>query len=146
MKGLGGEQVEVAEQQALMSIDSGDVRIGIAYKPADESMVEPLEVIANNSHAIERIKELAQEFDIDMVIVGLPRDINGNETAQTRKARRFAGKLADETGLHIVLHDEFGTSQRARERLGQIGRDEAKKRLDAEAAAVLLEDYLRSLE
>lgn len=145
MRGLGGEHVQAAVQQAMLGVDSGDVRIGVALKPVESAHAEALEVIAHDKHAFDRIEQLAQEFDAEMIVVGLPRDINGNETAQTRKAREFAGDLADATGLHIVLHDEFSTSERARERLGTMSRDEAKRRLDAEAAAVLLEDYMGSL-
>ena len=91
------------------------------------------------------IPKILKENNIDTVVVGLPRDINGNETAQTRKARHFAGELADKTDMHIVLHDEFATSERARQKLGKVSRNQEKSQLDAAAAAVLLDDYMESM-
>ncbi len=140
-----GDHVELAVAQPLIGVDTGDVRVGLAVKPADTIHAEPLEVVPADQELMARIEVLAQKHKADTVVVGLPRDINGHDTAQTRKAREFAGELADVTGLHVLLHDEFLTSERARERLGPMTRDEAKTKLDAMAAAILLEDYLRSM-
>lgn len=144
MSSLDGEQVGVAIEQTLIGVDPGEKRTGLAIKPAGQRSGEPLQVI-DPSQATEVILALAHEHDADTVIVGLPRDINGNDTDQTSRARAFAGELADATGLHIVMHDEFSTSQRARERLQAKTREAEKRQLDAVAAAILLEDYVESL-
>jgi putative holliday junction resolvase len=145
MSDMGGEHIEAAIHEPLLGVDTGDVRIGIAIKSADVTRAEPVCVIKNETGVLARIAEMAQKNKIETVVVGLPRDINGNETAQTRKARSFAGELADESGLHIILHDEFATSERARERLGSLSREEEKAQLDAMAAAILLDDYMESM-
>mgnify|MGYP002402352962 CR=1 FL=1 len=142
--GLGEEHLGVAVEQTLIGVDPGEKRTGLAIKPAGQRAAVPLQVI-DPSTAAKTILKLAQEHDADTVIVGLPRDINGNDTAQTAKARAFAGDLADDTGLHIVMHDEFSTSQRARDRLQATTREQEKRQLDAVAAAILLEDYIESM-
>lgn len=145
MINMGGEHIEEAIHEPLLGIDTGDVRIGIAVKPTDTTNAEPVCILKNTDSVFEEIASIATKRKIETLIVGLPRDINGNETAQTRKARHFAGELADISGLHIVLHDEFATSERARQRLGKMSRDEEKTQLDAMAAAVLLDDYMESM-
>lgn len=145
MSGMGAEHIEVAIKESLLGVDSGDKRIGIAIKPKDRVVAEPICVLENSNNVYNLILDLVKENNIDTVVVGLPRDINGNETAQTRKARHFAGELADKTDLHIVLHDEFATSERARQRLGKVSRNQEKSQLDAAAAAVLLDDYMESM-
>ncbi|MBP9827286.1 Holliday junction resolvase RuvX [Candidatus Saccharibacteria bacterium] len=142
---MGEEHIALAVEQALLGIDHGDKRIGLAYKPHDSSTPEAIGVYANSPSFMSQLSALATKLKVDTVVVGLPRDIHGNDTAQTLKARAFAGRLADETGLHIILHDEFTTSERARERLGAKSRDELKRQLDAVSAVILLEDYLGSM-
>lgn len=145
MSDMGAEHIEVAIKESLLGVDSGDKRVGIAIKPKDRVAAEPVCVLENSTNIYSRIFDLVKENNIDTVVVGLPRDINGNETAQTRKARHFAGELADRTDLHIVLHDEFATSERARQKLGKVTRNQEKSQLDAAAAAVLLDDYMESM-
>lgn len=145
MSDMGAEHIEVAIKESLLGVDSGDKRVGIAIKPKDRVAAEPVCVLENSTNIYSRIFDLVKENNIDTVVVGLPRDINGNETAQTRKARHFAGELADKTDLHIVLHDEFATSERARQKLGKVTRNQEKSQLDAAAAAVLLDDYMESM-
>lgn len=145
MSALGSEHVEVAVEQSLLGLDPGEKRIGIAVKPAGERGSTPLCVVAPDGKLFPLVSQLAREHDADTVVVGLPRDINGNDTAQTAKARAFAGELAEATGLHVLMHDEFTTSERARERLGKLTREQEKRQLDAVAAGILLEDYIESL-
>ncbi len=135
----------MAVAQPLLGVDSGDKRVGIALKPADSTAPEPIGVFVNDSHIFARIEAEAKKHDIDTVIVGLPRNIEGNDTLQTGKARGFAGALAEASGLHVILYDEFDTSVRARQRLGAKTRVQEKDQLDAYAAAVLLSDYLESM-
>lgn len=143
--GLGQEHVGVAVEQTLIGVDPGEKRIGLAVKPAGQTSGVPLRVVEPGPDFYTLVTKLADEYDADTVVVGLPRDINGNDTAQTAKARAFAGELAEATGLHILMHDEFSTSERARERLKPTTREQEKRELDAVAAAILLEDYLESM-
>ena len=145
MSDMGGEHIEEAIHEALLGVDTGDVRVGVAHKAADVTRAEPVCTLKNEDGVYEEIVKLAGKHKVETLVVGLPRDINGNETAQTRKARHFAGELADISGMHVILHDEFATSERARERLGKLSREQEKAQLDAMAAAVLLDDYMESM-
>ncbi|MCC7543518.1 Holliday junction resolvase RuvX [bacterium] len=141
----GGEHVGVALDQVFLGIDPGEKRIGIALKAAGRAHAEPLLVIERDATTNTQIAKLADTYKCDTLIVGLPRNSDGNDTAQTKWARAFAGELADATDLHIIMYDEFGTTERARQRLGARTREQEKKILDAYAAAVLIEDYIGSL-
>ena len=142
-KKLDEEHVGVAIGQALLGIDPGDKRVGVAVKPADEIICQPVGILPNAKSIFSAIKKLAADHNCETIVVGLPRDINGNDTAQTTKARAFAGELSDKTDLHIIMYDEFMTTQRARENL--TGKGNAKTKVDADAAAILLHDYLGSM-
>lgn len=140
-----GEHVGVAVEQVLLGVDPGEKRIGIALKRSGHANAEPIIVLERGSGSNAKIAEIADAYACDTVIVGLPRNIDGNDTAQTRWARGFAGELADATDLHVIMYDEFGTTERARERLGAVNRAQEKTQLDAYAAAILLEDYIGSM-
>ena len=140
-----GEHVGVAVDQVFLGVDPGEKRIGIALKRSGHANAEPIVVLERGTSTNTEIAQLADKYGCDAVIVGLPRNIDGNDTAQTSWARAFAGELADATDLHIIMYDEFGTTERARERLGAATRAQEKSQLDAYAAAVLLEDYIGSM-
>ena len=132
---------------ATLAIDYGDVRVGLAICEQG-SMPRQLGIIQNNDELLSVIANVAHEQRVDTIVVGLPRNLDGDDTPQTLKAREFAtslnGKLAR---IDIKLQDEAGTSSVARERLlsGGVSEQELKKYLDAEAAVIILEDYLDGL-
>lgn len=90
----------------------------------------------------QQLEHLIIEHQVDELVVGLPRSLDGGETDQTKAARFFAVELAT-FKLPIHLQDEAGTSELARERIGK--KLTAKGQIDAEAAAIILQDYLDSL-
>lgn len=82
--------VEISEQDYLdtiMAFDYGDVRIGVAIKQADESVAEPLLTLQNNSELWKLIDELLDLHQPDLVVVGRPRNLDGESTDQTKKSR-----------------------------------------------------------
>ena len=92
------------------------------------------------------IKALQQsdDPDLDRIVVGLPRRLNGEDTDQTPFVRRFVSTLASLTGLPVEMQDERLTSVEAESRLAGRVRDWRKRKLliDAEAASIVLQDYL----
>lgn len=142
--GIEHDQEAQIREKALIGIDPGEKRVGIAIKPSGQMEGIPYRVVEPDDGLASLIIRLSNEYDTDTVVVGMPRDINGNDTAQTTKARAFAGALAEETDLHVLMHDEFSTSERARERLQPTSREQEKRELDAVAAAILLEDFVES--
>ena len=82
--------------------------------------------------------------DLGAIVVGLPRKLSGEDTDQTRAARRFADALGRIAGLPVHLQDERLTSYEAEVRLSERERDwrKRKAKIDAAAAAIILQDYL----
>jgi putative Holliday junction resolvase len=88
--------------------------------------------------------ELSDADGIQNVVVGLPRRLNGEDTDQTQPARDFAAALQNLSGLPVALQDERLSSREAESRLAIKEKDwrRRKEKLDAAAAAVILQDYL----
>lgn len=127
----------------ILGVDYGEKRVGLAIATPDSSP-ERLAVIPGGSEALNGVTEAVLTHQASTVVVGLPRNLDGNDTAQTKLVREFATRLeAELDGIPVVLQDEADTSNIARKRLkGQNMSDkEIKQWLDAEAAAVILEDF-----
>jgi putative holliday junction resolvase len=132
---------------AIASIDFGKRRIGLALAYDEHGVVLPLEIIERKSLAkdLVRIIQRLAELEVSHVIVGLPLNMDGSEGPQARAAGRFAAELAEASGLTVTLFDERLTSFEARERMRETGGDRpSRKRVDAVAAAIILESWLAS--
>jgi putative Holliday junction resolvase len=143
----------------ILGVDYGRRRIGLALSDPSATLARPWRVVAVAAGATPATSagELAsivaasrarpdEDLDIGAIVVGLPRRLNGADTDQTQPVRDFAGHLAALTGLDVHLQDERLTSHEADSRLAERERDwhKRKARLDAAAAAVILQDYLDS--
>lgn len=128
-----------------LAIDYGEKRVGLAIAGRESVRPSRLKVLANTNELLNDLATLIERQDATTVVVGLPRNLDGDDTAQTRIARDFSQQLhARCPNVAIELQDEAVTSQLARERLSREGLegDELKRWLDAEAATIILEDYL----
>ena len=123
--------------QTILAIDYGLARVGYAYGSTEVGLVSEKGTWPNNDQLLEIIQEFILEESISHVIVGLPRGLDGQETEQTRVSREFAESLKT-MDVTVELRDEAGTSELAKERLGS---NPPKEEIDAEAAAILLEEY-----
>lgn len=129
------------ENGDILSFDYGSVRVGVARANLIARLPEPLEAIDAKSGLWTRIDELIAEHRPLRLIVGLPRNMEGRETAQSKEARGFATQLSTKTGLEVVFQDESLTSVEAEQSLKTRG-DFAKGDVDMFAAAAILDDYL----
>lgn len=129
-----------------MAIDAGERRVGIAVSDELQTLATPLTVLQRRSleEDFERLGRLAAERGVVGLVVGHPLNADGSEGPQARRAARYGHRLANKLGLPVVLHDEYGSSLEAAERLAQAGRRQQGAAVDAEAAAVILQDYLDS--
>lgn len=127
----------------FLGIDYGRARVGLAVA-ADDTAPERLKTLPNDSSLIKRLQAIMAEQGITQVVVGLPRGVEGEETAQTALVREFVRTLQATTKVPVELQDEFATSEMAEERLGVHGRptSEQSALIDQEAAVIILEDYL----
>ena len=134
-----------------MGIDVGTRRIGLAISDLTRTLARPLKTIdvANVDDAARRVADeitrLAAEDDsLSTIVVGLPLRLDGSSGDQTSHVSAFIAALKDRTSIAVVTADERLSSVEAESRLAVRTKDwrERKKKLDAAAAAVILQDYL----
>ena len=133
----------------------GERRIGVAISDATRTLARPVGVLsiarldaAAVARAAEEIARLSAEDDgVAAIVVGLPRRLDGRPTGLTAGVQAFASQLGARTGLPVALQDERLTSVEAESRLAEHDKDwrSRKKRLDAAAAAIILQDHLDEL-
>lgn len=127
---------------SVMALDVGEKRIGVAVASLAAAIASPRDTIDNDENAFSKLKQLAKDENVNEVIVGLPRDMKGNETAQTRISKEFARELKKHIDLKVHYQDESLTSVKAEEELMARGKPYAKADIDALAATYILEDWL----
>lgn len=136
----------------IVGLDVGERRIGVAISDATRTLARPVGVLQSRSLetdgiavAVDEITRLAAEEDgVSSIVVGLPRRLDGSDSDMTPRVRTFAERLGQRTQLPVVLQDERLTSREAESRLALTDKDwrTRKSRLDAAAAAIILQDYL----
>jgi putative Holliday junction resolvase len=129
-----------------MALDHGTKNIGIAFSDELEILASPFEVWPNlGEPTLIRLTRLAAEEGVQALVVGLPRHKDGTESATAPLARAFAEALRDRTRLPLVLWGEYLSSAEADRLLAQRGvkAKDRKARLDAAAAAVILQDLMQ---
>lgn len=131
---------------SILALDVGDARIGVARANLLARIPEAIGVVAMNDEAPAAIKALLDKHDADTIVVGLPRNMSGEETAQTAKVRAFAERLQNEIGVKVAFQDESLTSVQAETTLDEGKKAYNKGDVDALAATYILQDYLSTLE
>jgi putative holliday junction resolvase len=130
-----------------LAIDHGTKNIGLAFSDEMEILASPFEVWPNQGEVtLAKIARLAKEEGAQALLVGLPRHKDGNESATAPLARAFGEALRDMTSLPLLFWDEHLTSMEAERLLAQRGvkPKDRKARLDAAAAAVMLQDLMET--
>lgn len=128
----------------ILSLDVGGRRIGVALASSAARMASPLLTLDRQDEGdiIERIKKIVTDNEASIIVVGLPRGMEGQDTDQTAVAREFADSLKGIEGISVHMQDEAATSIAAEERLKQTGKPYQKGDIDMHAAAIILEDWL----
>jgi putative holliday junction resolvase len=127
---------------AILGIDYGTKRIGLAIADKKLKFVRPLAIIANDKNTVLNISEYISSYAVSEVVLGLPRNLDGEETDQSVHTREFANRLASSLNISIHLQDESLTTVKATE--GVNTRSNQKQPIDSFAAAIILEDYLNA--
>ena len=130
----------------IMAVDLGKARTGIALCDKTELLASPLTQINeyNREKLLDKISDLARKKRAELLVVGLPKNMDGSEGESAKNARAFADELAEKTGLPVEMQDERGTTITAHNYLN-VTDTRGKKRksvIDAVAATIILEDYL----
>ncbi|MBR6425818.1 MAG: Holliday junction resolvase RuvX [Oscillospiraceae bacterium] len=134
----------------VMALDYGDARTGVAVSDLTGTLVGQTFVIhaRQMERAAQEAADLARETGAERLVVGFPRNMDGTEGARAELYRAFADRMQELTGLETVLWDERRTSIDAHRILSENGKKTIKhrKNVDAVAASLILEGYLRFLE
>ena len=127
----------------LLALDVGARRIGVAE--ADESLriAHPVTTVIVDGHEIEKLTALVRESQPDKIVVGFPRNQSGEPTSQTTAVETFTKRL-HVLNTPVVFQDESLTSVIAEQRLNERKKAYTKEMIDAEAATLILEDYLEA--
>lgn len=133
----------------VLAIDHGTKRMGIAVSDETACIAHPLEFIpAEPFHDfLARLKTLLREKEVGMILVGMPRNMDGSYGPAALKVQEFVAVLKEATPIPIKTWDERLTSAQANRFLIQadVRRDKRKEKVDKAAAAILLQSYLDSL-
>ena len=129
----------------ILGIDYGDTRIGLALSDRKRSISFPYKTLKNKNEAFitDNIKNIIIEKDIEYLVLGLPIGLNGNDTQQTKKVRKFADILKN-FKKPVYLHDERLSSVSAKKSLvlDNIKTGHSKDKIDVRAATILLQHYI----
>ncbi len=127
----------------LLALDVGEKRIGVAHADMSVRIASPLLTLEVDGTELEKIDKLLHEYLPEEIVVGYPRNQSGAPTEQTKVVERFAQQL-QALGLPIVFQDESLTSVLAEERLRHWGKPYTKADIDAQAASIILHDYVEA--
>lgn len=134
----------------IVSLDPGTKRVGVAVCDELRFTTRPLPYITRTSwkKLLLEVKNILAEFDAKAIVIGLPLRSDGGESEMSAEARGLARKFSLSLDIPVYLQDERVTSYEAKSRLWQRGLDvnESRSKVDSEAAAIILSDFLDRLE
>lgn len=130
----------------IMSVDLGKARTGIAISDKNESFAFPKTVITeyNTDRLVEKISLLSKEYEAEMIVVGLPKNMDGSLGFRAEECSIIAEKIKEASSLPVVMWDERCTTVSAHTALNFTDTRGKKRKqvVDAVAAVIILEDYL----
>jgi putative Holliday junction resolvase len=132
----------LTSSQSIVAFDVGAKRIGVATANAVARIAHPLTTLEHDDKIFDTIQNLLAREQAAIVVVGLPRGLQGQETEQTATIQRFGAKLEGQIGLPLHWQDEAVTSAQAEAELDKRGKPYTKGDIDALAATYILEDFL----
>lgn len=132
----------------ILGLDHGTRRVGVAVSDEMHMIAQPLEYIAPEPFAefLERLKEIIREKEVGLIVIGMPRNMDGSYGPAALKVQEFAAALKDAVTVPLKLWDERLTTSQAQKFLiqGGVRRNQRKEKVDKTAAAILLQSYLDS--
>lgn len=136
----------------IMGLDYGAKTVGVAISDELLMTAQPVETITRTREdklrqTLARIEALIEEYQVEKVVIGLPKKMNNEEGERCIKTRDFAGKVESRTGLEIVFWDERLTTVAANAVLEEanVSKEHRKEYIDKVAASLILKGYLDSL-
>ena len=133
----------------VLALDHGTRRVGVAVSDELQMIAQPLEYIPPEPFAdfLARLKGILREKEISLILVGLPRNMDGSYGPAALKVQEFVAALKDAVTVPIKTWDERLTTVQAQKFLiqGKVRREQRKQKVDKTAAAILLQSYLDGL-
>ena len=131
--------------ERIICLDIGDVRIGVAVSDPTRTLASPLEVIRRIGWGPDtrKIRAICDRYETDLILSGLPLNMDGTEGFQAQKVRAFCEQL-EKAGLRVIFQDERLSTVSAEDSLieGGVSRAGRKQVVDKVAASVILQDWL----
>lgn len=133
----------------ILALDPGSKRIGIAVSDELKMIAQPLEFVPAEPFLdfLARLKEIIREKEVELLLVGMPRNMDGSYGPAALKVQEFVAVLKEKVAVPIQTWDERLTSAQAQRFLieGGVRRAQRKEKVDKTAAAILLQSYLDGL-
>ncbi|HWD91020.1 MAG TPA: Holliday junction resolvase RuvX [Verrucomicrobiae bacterium] len=133
----------------ILALDHGTKRIGIALSDELKMIAQPMEFVLAEPFLgfLTRVKEIIREKEVELILVGMPRNMDGSYGPAALKVQEFVAVLKEKVAIPIQMWDERLTSAQAQRFLiqGGVRRQDRKEKVDKMAAAILLQSYLDSL-
>lgn len=128
--------------KSILALDVGDRRIGLAVATLAARLPRPLTTLIYDDNFFSALTEIIEAENVETIVLGFPRDLNGQQTAQTATTEHFAEALRQHTKLPLHFQDESVTSKQAEAELEMRDKPYQKAEIDALAATYILEDFL----
>jgi len=125
----------------ILGIDVGESRVGLALANDVARIPSPYDVLKNDSAVVSEILKIVDKEQIQTVVVGLPRNMSGEETQQSAKIREWAAKLQEKLDASIVFCDESLSSVRAENLQKYDPKRQSGQAVDDLAACFILEEF-----
>lgn len=138
------------EEKRILAIDYGSKRIGIAITDPLNIFAYPLITLTNDNKFFDNLKKILSQYKVVKILIGSPLKENGEESVTSQSVNKFIEELKKHVQIEVELVDERYSSEIARQRIVESVVSKKKRRdkslIDKNAAAVILEDYLKSIQ
>ncbi len=132
----------------ILAIDYGDVRVGLALSDLTQTIAQPFKTLSyqDSAHLLNQLKDIIEQQDVGLVVVGVPYNMKGEDTQQTTKVRDFIELIENNLIIDIKLIDERLTSLEAEKVMHKmnIKTGSNKDKIDKIAASIILQEYLQT--
>ncbi|HXG38270.1 MAG TPA: Holliday junction resolvase RuvX [Bacteroidota bacterium] len=136
------------DEGRVLGIDYGSTRIGLSLSDPLRIIAQPFRTLINNGTLWSNLKTIVQEQHIQTVVVGMPLNLKGQKGKKAEEVEQFIERLKAETKCEVIVWDERFTSSIAQQTLLDMGTKKSQRRdkgrIDAMAAAVILQSFLDS--
>jgi putative holliday junction resolvase len=131
-----------ATPKAILALDVGDRRVGLAVASLATRLPRPLQTLVRDDSFFEALRDIIKTENVEVLVVGFPRGMAGQPTAQTEAVEAFADELRRHCGMPVHFQDESVTSKQAEAELEARRKAYQRGDIDALAATYILEDFL----